>query len=447
MVGNGSVQPRFAGMAPSVRHIRFARVLSRFGFGGADSILRGMDFLTEATECAEPGRPAEPLKPLIVNMSLGAAARHFEGRGPTERKLDAIVWGYRQLYVVAQSNASINGFSDFGAAKSSLSVGATLDSGDIVFFSSHGPTADGRLAPQVVATGVQVHSARGGGSRGEYRAASGTSMASPSVAGVAALLMDAAPEHQEHPALARARLMAGAIRPDAWLDAPGAFPSTNTGGPGSMQAQYGLGKVSARTSALSRDGSGGWIGGGAISELHQDEYSFQDFEVPAGTSRLDLVMTWDEPPADAIASTVLNDLDLWLDRDGDCEEAACGEQSSASRVDNVEWIILRNPEPGTYRAKVVARRVYTAPSPGGAGLDGDPGRFHSEPGGCNRPDPPGGERGAGVDGDGDRGRVRGGRDPAAPGLPGYRRDPGMRAGPDRLHVRVSRGRDPGRPVG
>ena len=294
-------------------------------------------------------------------MSLSGSSRRFEGRGFSERKLDSIVWGHRQLYVVAQSNESIDGFSDFGAAKSSLAVGATLDSGDIAPFSSHGPTADGRLAPQVVAAGVRVNSARGGASRGEYRAISGTSMSSPAVAGVAALLMDAAPEHQEHPALARARLMAGAIRPDAWLDAPDAFPSTNTGGPGPMQAQYGLGKVSARTSALSRDGSGGWTGGGAISELREGEYAHQDIEVPAGTSRLDLVMTWDEPPADAIASTVLNDLDLWLDRDGDCEEAECGEQSSASRVDNVEWIILRNPEPGTYRAKVVARRVYTAP--------------------------------------------------------------------------------------
>ncbi len=361
MVGNGYVQPRFAGMAPSVQHIRFARVLNRFGFGSVDSILRGMDFLAEATECAEPGRFSDPVRPLIVNMSLSGSSRTFDGRGFTERKLDSIVWGHRQLYVVAQSNENIDGFSDFGAAKSSLAVGAALDSGDIAPFSSHGPTADGRLAPQVVATGVRVHSAVGGGSRGEYRAISGTSMSSPTVAGVAALLMDAAPEHQEHPALARARLMAGAIRPNPWLDAPDAFPSTNTGGPGSMQAQYGLGKASARTSALNRDGAGGWTGGGAVSELREGEYAHHDIEVPAGASRLDLVMTWDEPAADTIASTVLNNLDLWLDRDADCGEGACGEHFSTSRVDNVEWIILKNPRPGTYRAKVVARRVYTAP--------------------------------------------------------------------------------------
>ena len=361
VAGNGTVQPRFTGMAPAVRHIRFAKVMASWGKWSADSIMPGMDFLAEATECAEADRRSVPAKPLIVNMSLGLTSRTWAGRDTLTRKLDSVVWRHRQLYVVAQANSNIDGFSNYSAAKNSLAVGAALDSGDLAVFSSHGPTADGRLGPQVVATGVRVHSARGGGSRSEYFPLGGTSMASPSVAGVAALLMDAAPEHRERPALARARLMAGAIRPDAWLDAPDAFPSTNTDGPGVLQAQYGLGKVSARTSILSRNGSDGWVGGGAVSELQEGEVATQDIEVPAGASRLDLVLTWDEPPAETIDSPVLNDLDLWLDQDGNCEQGACGEQVSASRVDNVEWIIVRNPHPGRYRAKVVARRVYTAP--------------------------------------------------------------------------------------
>ena len=360
MIGNGYFQRRFVGMAPSVRHIRVAKVLNAFGFGDLLSVIRGMDFLASATECAEASRTPAPIKPLIVNVSLGEDSKRFEGRSIGERKLDSIVWGHRQLYVVAQSNAGTSGFSDFGAAKSSLAVGATLDSGDIALFSSHGPTADGRLAPQIVAPGVRVHSAAGGGSRGGYRALDGTSMSSPAVAGVAALLMDAVPEHREQPALARARLMAGALRPDPWLENPDAFPATNSDGPGSLQVQYGLGKASARTSVLNRNTADGWIGGGAVSELQEGEVGYRDIEVPEGASRLDLVMTWDEPPADAIASTVLNDLDLWLDQDGDCGAGECGEMVSASRVDNVEWIIVRNPEPGVYRAKVVARRVYTA---------------------------------------------------------------------------------------
>ena len=360
IVGSGYVEPRFAGMAPSVRDIRFARVLTAFGFGSGDSVLRGMDFLAEPTECAETGRPSNRVKPLIVNMSFGFTARVFEGRGVGERKLDSIVWGRRQLYVVAQANANIHGFSNFGTAKNSLAVGAVLDSGDIAAFSSHGPTADGRLAPQIVATGVGLYSAKGSGSRGEYFLASGTSMASPSVAGVAALLMDAVPGHREQPALTRARLMASAIKPDAWLENTAGFPANNSNGPGALQAQYGLGKTSARTSVLNRDRADGWISGGAISELRDGEYAYQDIVIPEGASRLDVVMTWDEPPTDTIGSAVLNDLDLWLDRDGDCGSTTCGEQVSASRVDNVEWVIVRNPPPGSYRAKVVAHRVYTS---------------------------------------------------------------------------------------
>ena len=66
-----------------------------------------------------------------------------------------------------------------------------------------------------------------------------------------------------------------------------------------------------------------------------------------------------KPPTDTPANAVLNDLNLWLDQGADCEVEPCGEYSSRSEIDNVEWIVLRNPIPGVYRAKVSAPRVYT----------------------------------------------------------------------------------------
>ena len=358
IVGNGFLEPKYAGIAPSVAHIRFAKVLHRGGFGYFDGIFRGMDFLAGASSCGTQG---VAVKPLVVNMSLSASNREWRGRTSSERKLDALVWAHRQVYVVAQSNENISGFSNFGAAKSSLSVGAIRDDGELAGFSSWGPTFDDRLAPQVVAIGVDVYSARGHGRRGGYRGLSGTSMASPVVAGVAALLMDAVPDYREQPALARARLMASAIKPDAWLETGDAFAATNSAGPGVIQAQYGLGKASARTSVLQREEADGWENGAATSTLMHGDTGYQDIEVPEGASRLDLVLAWDEPPADTIGSTVLNDLDLWLHRDADCEDAECGDYVSVSRRDNVEWVIVKNPTPGTYRASVVARRVYSAP--------------------------------------------------------------------------------------
>ena len=359
IVGNGAGAPHFAGMAPLVGDIRIAKVLDRFGFGPFSAANAGMDFLSEASECSDGGWSSNPVKPLIVNMSLSANALVFEGRDQPARKLDAVVWGHRQLYVVAQSNASIHGFSNYGAAKNSLAVGAVLDSGELASFSSYGPTADGRLAPLVVGTGVRVFSASGGGTPSGYRPLSGTSMASPAVAGVAALLMDAVPAHREQPALARARLMASAIKPDAWLEDSSAFPADNSAGPGTANAKFGLGKVSAPASVLARDQDDGWLSGSFTAAFEDGEYAYHDIVVPAGASRLDVVLTWDEPPTDVIASTVLNDLDLWLDEGADCTGEPCGEHSSQSRRDNVEWLVIRDPTPGTWRAKVAASRVYT----------------------------------------------------------------------------------------
>lgn len=358
IAGAGRTNPLLAGMAPELSHLRFGKVLSAHGYGSGEDIRRGMDYLARPSSCSWQGAIPDPVKPLIVNMSLSAASLRFSGRGVGERKLDSVVHAYSQLYVVAQANSGLHGFSNYGTAKNSLSVGAVDDSGILARFSSHGPTADGRLAPNVVAAGVNLTSARGGGSVSAHETFSGTSMAAPAVAGVGALLMQARPEFRERPALTRARLMASAVRPDAYLGSESEYPANNSNGPGRFNNLYGLGLVSGRTSLYSRDDPEGWLIGSASSQPDNENYEFVDIEVPPGASRLDVVLTWDEQPADTLTRSVLNNLDLWVDRGANCISEACGEYASRSEVDNLEWLSIEDPAPGTYRIKVVPVEIY-----------------------------------------------------------------------------------------
>lgn len=75
-------------------------------------------------------------------------------------------------------------------ADSIVSVGAVNSAGQLAGFSSTGPTADGRVKPEVVAQGVSVWIMYG---ENGYVSGNGTSFATPLTAGVAALVLSAHP--------------------------------------------------------------------------------------------------------------------------------------------------------------------------------------------------------------------------------------------------------------
>lgn len=76
-----------------------------------------------------------------------------------------------------------------------IAVGSVDSQKIIATFSSIGPTADGRIKPEVVAMGVSVYGALAG-TVNEYRFANGTSTSSPIAAGVGALLLSKYPHLQ-----------------------------------------------------------------------------------------------------------------------------------------------------------------------------------------------------------------------------------------------------------
>ena len=81
--------------------------------------------------------------------------------------------------------------TDPGNSDAVITVGATHPrsphSYGVSFFSSRGPTGDGRLKPDIVAPGERILAPEAGTS--EWGEQSGTSMAAPHVSGAAAMLM------------------------------------------------------------------------------------------------------------------------------------------------------------------------------------------------------------------------------------------------------------------
>ena len=75
-------------------------------------------------------------------------------------------------------------------ADSILAVGAVTEGGVIAGFSSYGPSADGRIKPEVCAMGVQTHLIY---PEGMEKCSNGTSFATPLIAGLAASLWSALP--------------------------------------------------------------------------------------------------------------------------------------------------------------------------------------------------------------------------------------------------------------
>ncbi|MBU7017567.1 MAG: S8 family serine peptidase, partial [Theionarchaea archaeon] len=77
-----------------------------------------------------------------------------------------------------------------GDATLVITVGASDKSDALASFSSRGPTTDGRIKPDITAPGVSIYAAARGTSCSDT-SMSGTSMATPHIAGVAALMLDA----------------------------------------------------------------------------------------------------------------------------------------------------------------------------------------------------------------------------------------------------------------
>ncbi|WRZ78031.1 S8 family peptidase (plasmid) [Streptomyces sp. NBC_01237] len=177
--GTGAKDPRFKGVAPGARLIN-AKVLDDRGIGDDSSIIAGVDWAV--------AQGAD-----IISMSLGSP--DTVGIDPMEAQVNKISAEKGILFAVAAGNSGPGQgtVASPGSADAALTVGAVDDNDLIADFSSVGPrTGDGAVKPDITAPGVGITAAAAAGTAGQnppgYISMDGTSMATPHVAGAAAIL-------------------------------------------------------------------------------------------------------------------------------------------------------------------------------------------------------------------------------------------------------------------
>ncbi|MCX4853945.1 S8 family serine peptidase [Streptomyces canus] len=188
IVGSGAAsEGKRKGVAPGAE-LLVGKVLNNAGKGQDSWIIAGMEW------AARSGAK-------IVSMSLGGDAS-----GPSDvlsETVDELSASTGTLFVIAAGNSgpAEQTIGTPGIADSALTVGAVDKSDKLASFSSRGPRlGDSAVKPEITAPGAAITAARAAGTTmgtpvdDYYTTSSGTSMATPHVAGAAALVAQAHPD-------------------------------------------------------------------------------------------------------------------------------------------------------------------------------------------------------------------------------------------------------------
>ncbi len=151
------------------------KVLNKDGGGYGSDVIKGIEWAVD--------NGAE-----IVSMSFGAEIDPCDGTDAISQAVDkAVSKGVVAVVAAGNSGPDAGTITTPGCSKKGTTIGAVDGNDNVPSFSSRGPTDDGRVKPDLVAPGVSITSTWKDNS---FKSLSGTSMSTPHVSGVVALLLE-----------------------------------------------------------------------------------------------------------------------------------------------------------------------------------------------------------------------------------------------------------------
>ncbi len=271
-------------------------------------------------------------------------------------------WSYDGMTVLfAAGNERNDGISPPGTAKNVITIGGHKNrySGapdEMYYWSSRGPTDDGRIKPDLVAPGDYVRScksqeadsAQGSWSNNWYLEYSGTSMATPAAAGAAVLvreyLMEVIGRQDPQGALIKGLMILGA-QDMGTRDIP--------------NDDEGWGRVNLVESLIPDNDVGIFVDD--RSRLSSGQTSEYSFDITRVGEPMKVVLTWSDYPGSSSSSTQLrNDLDLEvISPNGQVTykgNAFINGRSvtggTKDSTNNVEVVLIDNAATGTWTVRV-----------------------------------------------------------------------------------------------
>ena len=167
-----------SGVAPEA-NILAVKVLGQDGGGTMTQIIQGLDYVVE-------WKKKHPGEPVVVSMSLGSP--FGSPRDPMVQKVEQLVREEHIPVVIAAGNEFVV-IDSPGIATGAITVAAVDRNMKVAEFSGKGPGLNiYDIKPDLAAPGVKILSARAG-TKNKFIAMSGTSMATPHVSGVVALIL------------------------------------------------------------------------------------------------------------------------------------------------------------------------------------------------------------------------------------------------------------------